>query len=106
MRLLWPKRLPNQCLPTNTVYYTVIQTSSAPYARVLQPHAPSLWVSYVSAVDFFIAYALFSGHVQTHVDCPREVRNLRKVLTMGFFCWSMSRPALLPPSAAEAAGEA
>ena len=73
---------------------------------MLQPHAPSLWVSYVSGVDLFSAYALFFGHVQTHVDCPREVRNLRKVLTMVVFCGSMSRPALLPPSAAEAAGEA
>ena len=44
-------------------------------------------VSYASDGDFFIAYGLPTAHSKTHVDCPREVRNLRKVIDNGFFLW-------------------
>ena len=44
-------------------------------------------VSYASDGDFFIAYGLPTAHSKTHVDCPREVRNLRKVIDNGGFLW-------------------
>ena len=45
-------------------------------------------VSYASDGEFFIAYGLPTAHSKTHVDCPREVRNLRKVIDNGFFLWA------------------
>ena len=44
-------------------------------------------VSYASDGEFFIAYGLPTAHSKTHVDCPREVRNLRKVIENGGFLW-------------------
>ena len=44
-------------------------------------------VSYASDGEFFIAYGLPTAHSKTHVDCPREVRNLRKVIDNGGFLW-------------------